>query len=189
MKLVVGLGNPGTAYRNHRHNVGFMAIDALHDRHLGSEWREKHSGLMSRAMIAGRDVTLLKPQGFMNLSGRSVLKAVQASGIKPAEILVLHDELELPYGELRAKQGGGHAGHNGLRDIGAAIGAEYARLRIGIGRPAAGPVDAYVLSGFTKDEGATLDALLARATEVIELAVGQGIQAAIDLTTKPQRKK
>ena len=189
MKLVVGLGNPGTQYRYHRHNVGFMALDALHDRQLGSEWREKNSGLLSRAMIAGRDVALLKPQSFMNLSGRAVLKTVQSMGLKPADILVVHDELELPYAELRAKQGGGHGGHNGLRDITASIGADYARLRIGIGRPAAGPVDAYVLSGFNKEEGATLDALLSRAAEVIELAVGQGVQAAIDLTTKPQRKK
>lgn len=189
MKLVVGLGNPGNAYRNHRHNVGFMAVDALHDRHLGSEWREKHSGLLSRAIIAGRDVTLLKPQSFMNLSGRAVLKAVQAMGLKPADIMVVHDELELPYAELRAKLGGGLGGHNGLRDITAAISADYARLRVGIGRPAAGPVDAYVLSGFNKEEGAALDALLARAADVLELAVGQGIQAAIDLTTKPQRKK
>jgi PTH1 family peptidyl-tRNA hydrolase len=134
-------------------------------------------------------VALLKPQSFMNLSGRAVLKTVQSMGLKPADILVVHDELELPYAELRAKQGGGHGGHNGLRDITASIGADYARLRIGIGRPAAGPVDAYVLSGFNKEEGATLDALLSRAAEVIELAVGQGIQAAIDLTTKPQRKK
>lgn len=189
MKLVVGLGNPGNAYRNHRHNVGFMALDALHSRQLGSEWREKNSGLMGRAMIAGRDVVLLKPQSFMNLSGRAVVKTVQSMGLKPTDILVVHDELELPYGELRAKQGGGHAGHNGLRDITACIGAEFARLRIGIGRPVAGPVDAYVLSGFNKDEAMTLDAVLARAAEVIELAVGQGIQAAIDLTTKPQRKK
>lgn len=189
MKLVVGLGNPGNAYRNHRHNVGFMAVDALHDRHLGSEWREKHSGLFARAMIAGRDVALLKPQSFMNLSGRAVLKCVQAMGLKPTDILVAHDELELPFAELRAKQGGGHGGHNGLRDITAAIGAEYARLRVGIGRPAAGPVDAYVLSGFTKDEGAALDGLLARAADVMELAVAQGIQAAIDLTTKAPRKK
>lgn len=103
MKLVVGLGNPGNAYRNHRHNVGFMAVDALHDRHLGSEWREKHSGLFARAMIAGRDVALLKPQSFMNLSGRAVLKCVQAMGLKPTDILVAHDELELPFAELRAK--------------------------------------------------------------------------------------
>lgn len=189
MKLVVGLGNPGNPYRNHRHNVGFMALDALHARHLGSEWREKHSGLLARAVIAGREVALLKPQSFMNLSGRAVVKATQAMGLKPAEILVVHDELELPFAELRAKLGGGHGGHNGLRDITACIGADFARLRVGIGRPAAGPVDAYVLSGFNKDEGVALDALLARAADVLELAVAQGIQAAIDLTTKPQRKR
>ncbi len=189
MKLVVGLGNPGNQYRFHRHNVGFMALDALHSRQLGSEWREKYVGFLARAMIAGHDVSLLKPQTFMNLSGRAVVKAVQAMGLKPADILVVHDELELPFGELRAKLGGGHAGHNGLRDLNATIGADYARLRIGIGRPAAGPVDAYVLSAFAKDEAATLEATLARAVELIELAVGQGIQAAIDLTTKPQKKK
>jgi len=189
MKLIVGLGNPGNQYRFHRHNVGFMALDALHSRQLGSEWREKHSGLFARAMIAGHDVSLLKPQTFMNLSGRAVVKAIQGMGLKPADILVVHDELELPFGELRAKQGGGHAGHNGLRDLNATIGADYARLRIGIGRPTVGAVDAYVLSAFAKDEAVTLEATLARAVEVMELAVGQGIQAAIDLTTKPQKKK
>ncbi len=189
MKLVVGLGNPGNAYRNHRHNAGFMAIDALHARHLGSEWREKYGGLFARAVVLGHDVGLLKPLTFMNLSGRAVVKAVQGLGVKPVEILVAHDELELAYGELRAKQGGGHGGHNGLRDISATVGADYARLRLGIGRPAAGPVDAYVLSGFNRDEGATLEALLDRAVDVMEVAIAQGIDAAIARTVNPRAKR
>lgn len=189
MKLVVGLGNPGNQYRAHRHNVGFMALDALHARHLGSEWREKYVGHFARAVVAGHDVGLLKPQTFMNLSGRAVVKAVQGLGLKPVDILVVHDELELPFGELRAKQGGGHGGHNGLRDLTATVGADFARLRVGIGRPAVGAVDAYVLSAFAKDEAPVVEATLARAVDLMELAIAQGIQAAIDQTTKPQKKK
>lgn len=183
MKLIVGLGNPGTQYARHRHNAGFMVVDRLHARAYGSEWREKHVGLASRAVIAGHEVTLLKPQTFMNLSGRSVVRAMQQMGIAIKDVLVIHDELELPFGELRAKVGGGHGGHNGLRDITATAGADFGRIRVGIGRPAQGAVDAYVLSPFSKDEGAQVDALLDRAADLVETAIAQGLDAAIAKTT------
>lgn len=189
MKLIVGLGNPGAQYRTHRHNVGFMVLDRLHDRAFGSEWRDKHAGLVARAVSAGHEVTLLKPQTFMNLSGRSVLRALQQSGMTPKDILVVHDELELPFGDLRAKQGGGHGGHNGLRDITAAIGADFARLRVGIGRPAQGAVDAYVLSGFSKDEAPKLDAMLDEAVTLIEGVLTRGLDAMVGETNPGHGKK
>lgn len=183
MKLIVGLGNPGAQYARHRHNAGFMVVDRLHARAYGSEWREKHVGLASRAVIAGHEVTLLKPQTFMNLSGRSVVRALQQMGIGIKDVLVIHDELELPFGELRAKVGGGHGGHNGLRDITATAGADFGRIRVGIGRPAQGAVDAYVLSPFSKDEGMLVEGLLERAADLVETAIAQGIDAAIAKTT------
>jgi PTH1 family peptidyl-tRNA hydrolase len=174
MLLIVGLGNPGPQYRNHRHNVGFMVLDRLHERASGSEWREKYSGLASRAVIAGREAILLKPQTFMNLSGRAVLKAVTQHGIKPADIIVVHDDLDLPFGDVRVKVGGGHGGHNGLRDISAAIGPDYARVRVGIGRPTVGTVEAYVLSAFGKEEQLDLDGVIGRAADAIESLVAHG---------------
>ncbi len=175
MKLVVGLGNPGAQYRNHRHNVGFMALDRVHARELGSEWRDKHQGLLSQCVIAGHPVVLLKPQTYMNVSGSSVIRAVQQGGVKAHEVLVIHDELELPFGEVRPKQAGGLGGHNGLRSIHSVIGADFARIRVGIGRPPQGPVDAWVLSNFALDEQARLDALLDRVAALVAEVVANGV--------------
>lgn len=175
MKLVVGLGNPGPQYRNHRHNVGFMALDRVHAREHGSEWREKHQGFVSQCVIAGRPVVLLKPQTYMNVSGSSVVRAAQQGGVKVGEVLVVHDELELPFGEVRAKLGGGLGGHNGLRSIHGVMGADFARIRVGIGRPPTGPVDAWVLSNFALDEQARLDALLDRVADLVAEVVANGV--------------
>ncbi len=179
MRLVVGLGNPGPQYSNHRHNAGFMVADVLHARANGSEWREKYIGFAARAVIAGCEVTLLKPQTFMNLSGRAVQRAVQQIGCTLPDLLVIHDDLELAYGDVRAKLGGGHGGHNGLRDLHAHIGADFARVRVGIGRPLAGTVEHHVLSGFTPEECQTLEAVIARAADVAEAVVGQGIASVL----------
>ncbi len=187
MKLIVGLGNPGAQYARHRHNAGFMVLDRLHARGMGSEWREKYVGLAARAIIAGREVTLLKPQTFMNLSGRSVVRALQQMGAAIKDVLVLHDELELPFGEIRPKVGGGHGGHNGLRDITATAGADFARVRVGIGRPAQGAVDAYVLAGFSKDEAPLLDAMLDRAADLAEMMVGEGPDTVIAKANAPKK--
>ncbi len=186
--LLVGLGNPGPSYRNHRHNVGFMVLERLHTLAGASEWREKHGGLTARGVIAGQSVTLLLPQTFMNLSGTSVQKAMADGRYEPSRVLVVHDELELPFGALRAKFGGGHAGHNGLRDITARIGADFARVRVGIGRPASGPVDAYVLSGFSKDELPTLPSVIDGAAELVSVALRDGIDAAIAQSNPPAPK-
>ena len=182
MPLIVGLGNPGSQYRNHRHNAGFMALDRLHDRIGASEWREKFTGLTGKGVLAGREVVLLKPQTFMNLSGRSVLKAIGLSGFKPADITVVHDDLDLAFGDVRVKLGGGHGGHNGLRDISAAIGQDYVRVRIGIGRPTVGTVEHYVLSAFAKDEEAALVGVLERADLAIETIVAEGVERAMSRT-------
>ncbi|MBI5516201.1 MAG: aminoacyl-tRNA hydrolase [Deltaproteobacteria bacterium] len=184
MRLVVGLGNPGPQYKSHRHNVGFQALDALWQRASGSEWRERFTGLAARAVVAGEEVLLIKPQTFMNLSGRTVQKALQELRLRPLDALVLHDELELPFGELRAKRGGGHGGHNGLRDITAAVGADFGRLRIGIGRPLQGTVEHHVLSPFRPEEAALLGPVLERAVDLVELALGAGLDEAI-LRTNP----
>ena len=186
MRLVVGLGNPGAQYSNNRHNAGFMVVDKLHDRGLGSEWREKYVGLAARAVLAGHEVTLLKPQTFMNLSGRSVQRALQQLGCKLAEILVVHDDLELPFGEVRAKFGGGHGGHNGLRDLHAHVGADFARVRVGIGRPTQGTVEHHVLSAFTPTEMLTLGAVMDKAVATVEAALAQGIETVLP---KPQGRR
>ena len=139
IKLLVGLGNPGPEYESTRHNAGFWWIDAV-ARALGAHLALERGfhGLVARASVQGRGVWLLQPQTFMNLSGRSVAALARFYKIAPEEILVVHDELDLPPGQAKLKQGGGHAGHNGLRDIHAQLGsADYWRLRLGIGHPGA----------------------------------------------------
>jgi len=186
--LLVGLGNPGPSYRSHRHNVGFMVLDRLHSIAGASEWREKYSALTAKGVLAGQPVTLLQPQTFMNLSGTSVQKASTDLRFPPAKIIVVHDELELPFGQVRAKFGGGHAGHNGLRDITAKLGPEFARIRVGIGRPTVGAVDSYVLSPFSKEEQPELSAVIDRAIALVELALRDGIEAAIEKSNPPAAK-
>ena len=150
MWLVVGLGNPGAQYQQTRHNIGFMAVDALA---RGAVFSKKFHGELAEISCADEKLFLLKPQTFMNCSGRSVQAAAAFYKIPPDHILVLHDELDLPLGKLRIKRGGGANGHNGIKDIDAAIGADYWRMRLGIGHP--GDKDAvhgYVLNDFTKEE-------------------------------------
>lgn len=189
MLLVVGLGNPGPSYRNHRHNVGFMVVEKLHDRINASEWREKFSGLASKGLCAARETHLLLPQTFMNLSGRAVQKAVTQLGAKPADIIVVHDDLDLPYGDVRVKVGGGHGGHNGLRDISAVIGPDYLRVRVGIGRPTVGTVEHFVLSSFSKEEAPELPSVIDRAVEALEGLVADGPAQTMNKTNARPKKK
>jgi peptidyl-tRNA hydrolase, PTH1 family len=149
MKLIIGLGNPGKQYLFTRHNVGFMLQDVLAHVYGCSSWQSKFQGLVSTGAIAGHKVVLLKPQTFMNLSGQSVQAAAAFYKIKPEDMLVVHDELDLALGHLKYKKGGSDAGHNGLKSITAALGANYGRLRIGIGRPEhKSEVSSYVLNPF-----------------------------------------
>lgn len=135
MLLIVGLGNPGSQYAHNRHNIGFMAVDAIHRRHGFSPWRRKFQAELADGTLEGEKVILLKPMTYMNESGRSVGEAVRFYKLAPCDVLVLHDELDLPPGKVRMKTGGGHGGHNGLRSITAHIGDGYRRMRLGIGHP------------------------------------------------------
>ena len=131
MKLFVGLGNPGAKYAGNRHNIGFMALDAIAGAHGFAPWRGKFQGQICEGTLGGARVVLLKPETFMNLSGQSVGEAMRFFKIAPSELTVFHDELDLAPGKIRLKQGGGHAGHNGLRSIHGHIGEDYARVRLG----------------------------------------------------------
>jgi len=161
MKLFVGLGNPGAKYAAHRHNVGFMAVDRIHDDHGFSPWKAKYQGLVSEGRLGREKVMLLKPQTYMNNSGQSVGAAARFFKIAPGDIIVFHDELDLAPGKLRFKQGGGHAGHNGLRSIHQHVGADYGRVRIGIGHPGhKDRVSGYVLHDFARADQEWLDDVL-----------------------------
>ncbi len=168
MKLFVGLGNPGSKYAGNRHNIGFMAVERIADRYRFPAWRRKFDALCCEGDIGGERVLLLKPETFMNDSGRSVGQAARFLKIELTDIVLFHDELDLDAGRLKVKVGGGNAGHNGLRSTTAHIGNEYMRVRIGIGHP--GSKDAvthYVLGDFAKSEAewveVMLDALAASA--------------------------
>ncbi|MCW8914880.1 MAG: aminoacyl-tRNA hydrolase [Magnetovibrio sp.] len=151
MFLVVGLGNPGEKYARNRHNIGFMAADEIVRRHSFPSYRAKFQGELSEGKIGTDKVLVLKPQTFMNESGRSVNEVVTFYKIAPENIIVLHDELDLAPGKLRVKRGGGHAGHNGLRSIHAHVGEGYARVRLGIGHPGSKDrVTGHVLKDFAK---------------------------------------
>ena len=157
IRLLVGLGNPGPEYVFTRHNVGWLYLDAL-TRDEEPKWQEKFNGVFTRRMIAGDPRYLLKPLTFMNRSGHSVTAMMHYFDIKAEEILVIHDDLEIPFGTIAFKYSGGLGGHNGLRSLSAQLGGpEFGRLRIGIGRPAHSNITGYVLGPFSKDEEARLD--------------------------------
>lgn len=161
MRLIVGLGNPGAKYARQRHNVGFMAVDAIHRRHGFGPWRRRFQADVSEGTLSGEKCLLIKPQTFMNASGQAVGEAVGFFRIAPGEVLVIHDEVDLPPAKFRMKTGGGVAGHNGLKSISAAIGADFRRLRIGVGHPGARErVPSYVLHDFSKTDADWLEPLL-----------------------------
>jgi PTH1 family peptidyl-tRNA hydrolase len=168
MFLVVGLGNPGPAYVGNRHNIGFMAVDEIVRRHGFSPWRTKFQGEIADSVVDGKKALVLKPMTYMNDSGRSVLAAATFYKISSEDIIVFHDEIDLAPGKLRVKRGGGHAGHNGLRSIHAGIGADYARVRMGVGHPGdKGEVKNYVLKDFSKADQEWLDPMLDGCAEFL----------------------
>ena len=177
--LVVGLGNPGREYANNRHNVGYLVVDELARRHDGA-WRSKFDGRLAEVRIDGHKVALLKPETYMNESGRAVGAARKFFKLEPDAVLVVHDEIDLPVARLQARLGGGTAGHNGLRSIASHLGtADFLRLRVGVGRPERGdrrkPAD-YVLSDFEPHDDA--DRVVAAAAEAVELLDAEGLEAA-----------
>ena len=171
--LWVGLGNPGSSYAKNRHNAGFMALDYLAEAYRFADWRQSKPAAETSGLIGTTKIRLLKPLSYMNRSGLPVAQMVKYYDIVPENILVFHDDIDLGAGKIRVKQGGGHGGHNGLRDIDRHIGKEYWRVRIGVGRPdGRQDVDKWVLSDFTKQEQTDwLDALLAAITsEAVRLS-------------------
>jgi PTH1 family peptidyl-tRNA hydrolase len=177
--LVAGLGNPGREYADTRHNVGFMVADELARRHGGS-WRAKFSGDLAEMRLDGLRLAVLKPQTYMNESGRSVGAAVRFFKVEPEALLVVHDEVDLEPGRLQARLGGGLAGHNGLRSVAQHLGTpEFARLRIGVGRPERGdprPVADFVLSPFPPE--VDVEGLVARAADAVETVAREGVEEA-----------
>lgn len=188
MKLFVGLGNPGSAYARHRHNVGFMALDRVAERHGLGPWKKRFHGLVCDGPIGGRRVLLLKPQTYMNDSGQAVGEAQRYLKIAAADIHVFHDEIDLAPGKLKVKTGGGNAGHNGLRSISAHIGNEYARVRIGVGHPGSKDlVSAYVLHDFARADKDWLEPLLDALAEAAgRLAAGDEARFLTDVARRLQ---
>jgi peptidyl-tRNA hydrolase, PTH1 family len=177
--LVAGLGNPGREYERTRHNVGWLVLDELARRHGGS-WRSKFNGSLAEIRLDGARLALLKPETFMNDSGRSVAAAARFFKVGPQALLVVHDDVDLEPGRLQARSGGGLAGHNGLRSLAQALGTQdFLRLRIGVGRPGRGDprsVADYVLSPFRPEEDA--DALVERSADAVETLVREGLETA-----------
>jgi PTH1 family peptidyl-tRNA hydrolase len=160
MLLFVGLGNPGQQYVGNRHNIGFMAVQAVARRHNISPWRRRFQGVAVEGTIAGEKLLLLLPGTFMNESGRAVTEAAHFYKLEPGQVVVFHDEAELPLGKVRVKIGGGNAGHNGLRSISEHIGNDYRRVRLGIGHPGdKSLMERYVLQDFAKSEWPWAEAL------------------------------
>ncbi|WGH77783.1 aminoacyl-tRNA hydrolase [Jannaschia ovalis] len=191
MQLWVGLGNPGGKYAGNRHNIGFMALDRIAADHGATPWRTKFQADLAEVRFGSEKVWLLKPGTFMNLSGQSVGEAMRFHKLEPGDVTVFHDELDLAPGKVRLKQGGGHAGHNGLRSIHQHIGPDYARVRLGIGHPGhKDRVSGYVLSDFAKGEAEMLDDLLrgiAEGAPKLAQGDGGGFLNAIALRTAPAR--
>jgi len=186
--LIVGLGNPGAEYANHRHNIGFQIVQALADAHSLSFVRHKKAkARVAEGKIGERRVLLAKPQTFMNLSGKTVGRLSRERGIPPERILVVHDDLDLPLGRLRARPDGGSGGHNGLRSITESLGSrDFARLRVGIDRPP-GSLDPaeYVLQPFAGEDRALVTETIERAVQAIESWLAEGIVATMDRFNRP----
>lgn len=200
MFLIVGLGNPGRPYEDHRHNVGFRAVDFLRESAGLPDYKEKFSGHWTKGDIPVGDgrpsalqesVALLKPQTFMNLSGDSVQPAAAFLKVEPGRIIVVHDELDIPFGDVRLKLGGGHAGHNGLRSIIQRLGSsDFLRVRVGIGRPPPGfrgDVAAFVLQGFDSSEKAELPGVLERSRDALRMVLRDGMTAAMNSVNQRRR--
>lgn len=189
MKLICGLGNPGREYERHRHNIGFMVVEALLPRARAELNHEKFQARVGQGTLGGEKVLFLEPQTYMNLSGRSVAEAARFYKVAVEDILVIHDELDMPFGRLQLKVGGGSGGHNGLKSTVSSLGADgFIRLRLGIGKPQ-GPnakerVAGYVLSNFDDAERRQLDDLIALAADAADTWVRDGLATAMNRYNK-----
>ena len=181
-KLIVGLGNPGSKYLWTRHNAGFMVLDELARRAGIPVTRKTFSGLYGEGSYRGERLLLLKPQTFMNLSGRSVNPALHFHRLSLQDLIVIHDDIDVPFGRIKLKEGGGHAGHNGLRSLMQELGGgQFARIRVGVGRPLHGDAADYVLSPFGRDEQNFLPRILEGAVDFLELLLAEGLPKAMSL--------
>jgi peptidyl-tRNA hydrolase, PTH1 family len=184
--LVVGLGNPGTKYARNHHNIGFMCADAFASAHGITMERNRGGAKAGQGKINGKDVVIAKPQTFMNLSGEAVQKLFQRYHVKPANLIVIHDDMDLPPGKLRIRQGGGSAGHNGIKSIIANIGTEdFIRVRMGIGRPNGensdrGDVIDHVLGDFTAEEQNIIDKIIPEVIKAIDTLLAEDLTAAMN---------
>jgi PTH1 family peptidyl-tRNA hydrolase len=179
--LIAGLGNPGPKYARNRHNVGFMLLDRFAEVSSAPAFRERFAGTTSKGRVGDHDIVLLKPMTYMNESGRSVQQAMHFFKVGLPELVVVHDELDLPFGTVRIKIGGGTAGHRGLASITECCGgAGFCRVRIGIGRPQSGTVEGFVLSDFSSTQSTALGDVLERATAALTDIVVRGAQAAMN---------
>jgi PTH1 family peptidyl-tRNA hydrolase len=189
--VIVGLGNPGPTYRESRHNAGFWVVERLAHR-AGARWATDRSGaLVTRARVAGRQVFLAQPQGYMNRSGGPTQALLHYYRIPPEQLIVVHDDMDLPVGWLRVKRGGGHGGHNGLRSIHQALGTpDYLRVKVGIGRPRAGQeAIGHVLGRVAPDERALLEAACDRAAEAVETILADGVTTAMNRFNAPPKNE
>ncbi|WP_144755840.1 MULTISPECIES: aminoacyl-tRNA hydrolase [Bartonella] len=172
MWLIAGLGNPGSQYQNNRHNIGFMAIDAIYQSLSFSPWSKKFQAEISSGFINSEKIFLIKPQTFMNLSGQAIGEALRFYKLDVKNLIIIYDELDLPPGEVRVKTGGGNNGHNGIKSIDAHCGIDYCRVRLGIGRPNSKElVHQYVLGNFTKSDQEWLPSLLEAIAKNIALLI------------------
>lgn len=181
MYLVVGLGNPGPEYRDHRHNIGFMVADELAERwHLGP-LKSKFGGVLGLGEAHGKKLVLLKPMEFMNVSGQAVQRAAAFYQVQPHEVIVIHDEIDLDFGVLRVKAGGGHGGHNGLRSIAEQIGPAFLRVRVGVGHPGHKErVVGHVLGPFSRIEREELPFVVGEAADAVDTLLAEGATTAMN---------
>jgi len=181
-KLIVGLGNPGSKYLWTRHNAGFMVLDRFSQSAGVAVSRKNFSALYGEGILQGERLLLLKPQTYMNLSGRSVAAALRFHKLSLQDLIVIHDDLDIPFGRVKLKEGGGHAGHNGLRSLMQELGSgQFYRVRVGIGRPLHADAADYVLSNFSSDELGLLPRLLDGVVDLLKLFIAEGLPKAMSL--------
>jgi PTH1 family peptidyl-tRNA hydrolase len=182
LKLLVGLGNPGPEYASTRHNIGFLVAQKFAEKMGLSLKRQAHQAILGAGCAGGQEVMVLLPQTYMNRSGISVVSACKAKSIAVKDLVVIHDEIDLPFGSVRIKVGGGHGGHNGLRSIADLLGSrDFTRLRVGVGRPI-GQMDVakYVLSSFSSTEKSQLESVLENSVMALEVLLQKGAQQAMN---------
>ncbi len=182
MKLVVGLGNPGPKYVETRHNIGFMVAQRLAEQSGIALKKQGHQAVFGVGTASGQQATILLPQTYMNRSGVSVASACKSLGIAPGDLVVIHDDIDLPYGILKIKVGGGHGGHNGIRSIRELLGSgDFVRVKVGVGRPGpGGDVAGYVLNPFSAAERKVLDRVLENSAQAVAALVSSGVQQAMN---------